>query len=465
MPFKEIKLVSLELKHFMNVSYGRIPFVEKNRSGETITHVMGIYGQNGSGKTAFIHALAVLKKCLMGYRLDSNKSHDTASYIQIGFPSLELHAVWRAVQDKEPLDIYYDVVVERCGDKNQASAQISAETLSIREAGKRKTKLLCTDGNNLLLPQKVRQEMVSCSGKKLVDFQVQKGIIKSQGRSYLFSDELSEDLQNGKLKSAVSGIDKINGILRDLKLFAMEFFYVIGIEDIGFINLGIMQPFHFRMKKGKRHEFGSIPLPLNGSGKIPDEVYKIAADFFQDENEVLRYLIPGMQIRMKVLNQELDEKEVLMDTVELLSVRNGKEIPLKYESAGIKKILSILQVFIAAYNNFSMIVAIDELDAGVFEYLLGEMVGIFQDGGRGQLIFTSHNLRPLEVLDKRSIIFTTTNPDHRYVHLTNVKANNNLRDVYYRTIMVGGQNERMYQETNRYKLELALRKAGAHAEN
>ena len=47
---------------------------------------------------------------------------------------------------------------------------------------------------------------------------------------------------------------------------------------------------------------------------------------------------------------------------------------------------------------------------GVFEYLLGEMLNIISEKGKGQLIFTSHNLRPLETIDKGFIAFTTTNP-------------------------------------------------------
>ena len=38
-----------------------------------------------------------------------------------------------------------------------------------------------------------------------------------------------------------------------------------------------------------------------------------------------------------------------------------------------------------------------------FEYMLGELLDIFEKSVKGQLIFTSHNLRALEMLDKKSI--------------------------------------------------------------
>lgn len=76
------------------------------------------------------------------------------------------------------------------------------------------------------------------------------------------------------------------------------------------------------------------------------------------------------------------------------------------------------------------------------------------------LIFTSHNLRALEKLNKESIIFTTTNPKNRYIKLANVKSNNNLRDFYLRVISLGGQKEDVYEEANTYEINYAFRKAG-----
>ena len=83
------------------------------------------------------------------------------------------------------------------------------------------------------------------------------------------------------------------------------------------------------------------------------------------------------------------------------------------------------------YNNENILVAIDELDAGIFEYLLGEILEILSKNARGQLIFTSHNLRALEKLNKDLVIFTTTNPENRYIGLNSIKGMSNLRDFYY----------------------------------
>lgn len=90
------------------------------------------------------------------------------------------------------------------------------------------------------------------------------------------------------------------------------------------------------------------------------------------------------------------------------------------------------------------------------------MVRIIAENGKGQLIFTSHNLRLLETLDKSFVAFTTTNPDDRYKRLNNIKGTNNLRDIYYRDIMLGldEKKDKLYDKTNNAEIALAFRKAG-----
>ena len=97
---------------------------------------------------------------------------------------------------------------------------------------------------------------------------------------------------------------------------------------------------------------------------------------------------------------------------------------------------------------------IDELDSGIYEYLLGECLEVMQDKAKGQLIFTSHNLRPLEILENDSLLYTTVNPENCYI-----KNTQNTRLSYLRTIKLGGQKEKLYNETNIYEMELAMRRA------
>jgi AAA15 family ATPase/GTPase len=190
------------------------------------------------------------------------------------------------------------------------------------------------------------------------------------------------------------------------------------------------------------------------------ELVDVVRELMSNMNIVLEQIIPGLSIKVYELDTELSKDSKPGKRLQLMSERNGREIPLKYESEGIKKIVSILQLLIVVYNSESITLAVDELDAGIFEYLLGELLKVISEKGKGQLIFTSHNLRPLETIDKGFIAFTTVNPENRYIRFVNVKGNNNLRDFYYRDITLGEQTEPVYDPTNNYEIMLALKEAG-----
>ena len=204
-------------------------------------------------------------------------------------------------------------------------------------------------------------------------------------------------------------------------------------------------------------------IELNKPSLIPQEALEVVKNVIANMNVVLTQIIPGLTISVKDLGTELLKNGKVGSKIQLMSHKNSKEIPLQYESEGIKKIISILQLLIVVYNNDSITVAVDELDSGVFEYLLGELLRIISEKGKGQLIFTSHNLRPLETLDKGFIAFTTTNKENRYIRMSNIKTNNNLRDFYYRDIVLGEQDEPVYEPTNNYEIAFAFREAGEYS--
>ena len=79
---------------------------------------------------------------------------------------------------------------------------------------------------------------------------------------------------------------------------------------------------------------------------------------------------------------------------------------------------------------------------------------------KGQLIFTSHNLRILEMLDSKNIVCSTTNPYNRYIRLVGIEKNHNKRDFYIRAITLGGQKEELYDEDDLIAMGYAFRKAG-----
>ena len=219
-------------------------------------------------------------------------------------------------------------------------------------------------------------------------------------------------------------------------------------------------PFSFRIEEDKKISSGDIAIVLNGPHYIDKSKYALITKVVSQMNIVLSKIVPGLKVELHNYGTQIDENGKEMLKVELLSIKENFKFPIRYESEGIKKIISILSSLIAMYNNRSICMVVDELDSGIYEFLLGEILSVIEKGGKGQLIFTSHNLRPLEILNKDSIYFTTTNLKNRYIRFSNVKSNNNLRSLYIRSILLGGQKEELYNETDNDEIRRAFRLTG-----
>ena len=59
-----VRMESITIENFKNVTQGTLDFVNKRRGYKA--SVLGLYGQNGSGKTALIDAMQLLKFALCG---------------------------------------------------------------------------------------------------------------------------------------------------------------------------------------------------------------------------------------------------------------------------------------------------------------------------------------------------------------------------------------------------------------
>ena len=178
--------------------------------------------------------------------------------------------------------------------------------------------------------------------------------------------------------------------------------------------------------------------------------------------QFLYTIIPGLRIEIKEYGSQLMDNGEEGHKIELMSSREGMpSFPIRMESEGIIKIISILNALIQAFSDPSICLAIDELDAGIFEYILGELLQIFDESAKGQLIFTSHNLRVLERLDKKNIICSTINPSNRYIYLKGIEKNHNKRDFYIRSIVLGGQKERLYDNRELQDMNYAFKRAGS----
>lgn len=378
------RLNRIEIYNFKNIKRAELDF--KNS-------MLGLYGQNGSGKTALIDVLDLVKMIICGQSVSSdylNMIHVDAEYSRI--------VVQFTMDEKERhSEIEYSFKLNRTSiyDEILSYGYVDGEARVV------KSKLIDSSNSPTFSPVSKYKSLIGPSKENELNVMVIKKLAYKEYRSFIFSSEFLEVVRNRSNECKDEEFLRHLYILESLVDFANYELFVV---------------------KSKCCIEDSMVL-----SKSALDVYKRK---IESMNRVLPYLAPNLTMGVKVLGKELMRDSSVGYRVELIS----NNIPFKYESDGVKRIVSILQPLIEVFNNTSVVVAIDDLDCGIHEYLFGEIIKLMSEQAKGQLIFTAHNLRPLELINKKFLAFTTTDPDNRYVRYKNIAAHNNLRDVYLRDI-------------------------------
>lgn len=460
-----IRIAKITIKDFKSIENGEIIFnCKKTDIGiNSCSDIMGIYGQNGSGKTSVIEALSILKFLLSGTSIPNQY----AECIRIGCDYSRLSFTFDIQTDSLKKEtVVYSVSLRR--QEQAVGQEENDDSDEFGENERNRFRLVVfdeilefagpLDGKNWRLAQFINTDsedypFVPVSKYKELITQDQKikyklsaireVINEKESRSFIFSPELFSEIKDK------NGYSDFYIILNNIRLYALEYFFVVDTKTSGWIRLNYMIPIF--TDRGV--------LIIKDTRWMSKKRYNIYSRMISQINVVLSSLIPGLELKLSVVSERKNKKGDDGFVASLVSIRDGVEMPTRYESDGVRKIISILYLFSCAYNG-PYTVAIDEFDAGIFEYLLGELLEIFEESGRGQFIFTSHNLRPLEVISNKFLYFTTTNPKNRFIHFKGLGSTNNLRTKYFREIMLGSeQDEEIYKSSKRYKLKQALMKA------
>ena len=463
-----VRICEIEINGFKNVNHGSVEL----EGADDIRKVslLGIYGQNGSGKTSIIEVVEFIQKLMMGLSLPNN----TDKYINKEKKACEIKVVFYVEYEEHKGKVQYIIRLD-CVDE---SVEIAKEELSYKEwnGEKFETKRIIVDSSNKDMfsykPKCRFEALIKANPENKINLAMAKKISHRDKCSFIFSEEGIKlfaprffELKEKSNESCISVTSEFDFYIKALHDYAWMDLFVITSKHNGPISMELLMPVAFRIRHEEGVAKGDIPIILSEPTVIPEKEYRIVKKVISEINIVLETVIPNMTLEVHNHGSQLLDDGSEGNRIELLSNREGIKIPLKYESEGIIKIVSILNVLMCVYNSPGTCMVIDELDSGIFEFLLGEILNIFEEGAKGQLIFTSHNLRALEMIDKKYLIFSTTNENNRYIRLKGVKNNNNLRDLYIRSILLGGQSEEIYSETDSIEIGRSIRKAGRISNN
>lgn len=159
----------------------------------------------------------------------------------------------------------------------------------------------------------------------------------------------------------------------------------------------------------------------------------------------------------KLLKRELilcDRGPVIDNVREYQTMVRYKDIliDITEESLGIKRLILYLIYLIPLMDDSDSCLCIDEIDSGIFELLLKELLLATDSTLSGQFVFTAHNFEAINVLQSESVVIATLDDNDRFISFNDY----HVLDAYLDNIR-NDQVGRFYEYINTYDLRDLLK--------
>lgn len=465
-----VRLVSLALDGVRNVVHGVIGFDDLESGGS----VTGVYGQNGSGKTSVIDAIDVLRHLMAGRRLPEG----SADSVSADTGTAVITALYRLSRgDGE--DVYVEYAVTLTAVRGDRVARVAGETVRMGSdpgrMGRPVVERRHADGRVARLPAYAWRSLLSLDAiRGDVDFFDRAD--QFDGASFVFAPyrvlsrvpDGGEGLTLSRFVGLARHADGLSArtvgyldsrlaplcaLLERLAAYARNDVYVSTTRDSS------MASYQFApivdTKTG-----GTILLDLLGPNLMDDEQLERVRDIIGTYNLLLPTLVPHLRLSLAEGPAPSDERGRHRTQVEVMSTRGGAVFPFRNESEGVIRITMLLSLYVRVYNDPDVLVAVDEIDSGVFEKLLGDILRQLASGIRGQLVFTAHNLHPFEVLPGTCLRTTTVDARDRFSKGPRIRPTSNGRNVYRDAADLGWDGPDLYDAPPARMFANALFRAG-----
>ena len=270
-----IRLSSLKISNIKNVRTGQIvmPNACRKKLAYQNAEILGLYGQNGSGKTAIIDTLYYLQKIMTGSTLED----EIADYIDTNSTEATISADFNIFTETLIYEVNYNIILQKC----QNSAQIVCETLScaVNKGDSRTNKTVFmhyqrSDKENIFTPKKRLEEIAEADTENKMDLIVAKKIAEKSNCSYIFGESSREiffrNYENNFKQYTHSGVISANFLL----------------------------PMAFKIKQNEIGMKGDFAVPLSQPVVLNEERKRILETIVEQVNMVLFTIIPGMKIEV-----------------------------------------------------------------------------------------------------------------------------------------------------------------------
>ena len=404
-----------------------------NKTKAKTNQFIAIYGENGSGKTNIVELFKVLLQLVMARTIDVAMNKIPKEYWKIQeeigeqLPP-ELNQIWqlslnlkeyRMINEKEPTEIEYgfkindidgfyyikfdDEIIEEkiyyiAGKQKSYLFQIKKESDKIVE--KINKKIFINEKYNEELIENINKYWGKYSFLSLLEFEIQE-----KNKEYV-ENNISENIFKviEQILSMTVHVDK--GALRIIPDNLIKQRKLNNIQN-GVVNKE-------KLSEIKKYENILNIFFTQAYADIKEVKYKIN----EKEGKIFYELYFNKMIGGEV-----------------------KSIPSKLESDGTKRILEQFDTLIGSLLGETVI--IDEIDNGIHDVLMKNIIMSIKDEITGQLIITTHNTLLLEILPKECIYILSTDYNGNKTinsirdYEVKIQRNNNARDLYFKGVFGG----------------------------
>ena len=419
----------------------RIDFLNStlNKDGKvdlTNKKIKAIYGANGAGKSAIISAFDLYKKvCSVPNYLEQpqvvaeldeliNKKIKKAS-ITVVFAYTKGEKVSRLYKHK--ISIFHgDIVPYQLEEKLYEAKDKN------KSNGEYKELLKVKDGSITISIQTdfIKKEITEFEKLKLINssiFSNLLSIVNSLSRATIGAET---QLKDGHLSKDFS--DHMNFYLSLLCIinFSHKLNIYLDIKD----RHQYKNPYFDIQKKLKEKNVSDdiIGLLSNSDEKyyftsLSDIVLKKEIKKYEETYKKIRDFIKIIKPSLKDIIIEHTDYDKDNYKCRKIFVYDDYRIDMEYESTGIKKMVELYTYIKEAFDGG--VVFIDEIDANISGVFLDKLMECFNENGKGQLCFTSHNYYSMNKL-RKFITLTTIGETGMVVDISK-NGNSNPANLFY----------------------------------
>lgn len=404
-----------------------------NKTKTKTNQFISIYGENGSGKTNIVELFKLLQQSTMSRATD----------IAMNKMPKEFWKIQEEMSDQLPTEIRQ---IFQLSFNLKEYRMLDEEEATEIEYG---FKINNKDGFYYIKfdDEIIEEKLYYMAGKQRAYlFQINKEnnkIIKNLNKNIFINEKYNEEL--------IDGIDKYWGKYTFLSLLSFETIeknkdYIdnnISKNIIEVIDKIWLMTVH--VDKGalkiipdgfvKVRKLNNIQKGIVKKDKLPE---------IKKNENVLNIFFTQAYADIKEVKYEINEKEDRIHYELYFNKMIGgqiKSIPSRLESDGTRRILNQFDTIIGSLLGETVI--LDEIDNGIHDVLMKNIIMSIKDEITGQLIITTHNTLLLEILPKENIYILSTDYNGNKTinsikeYGIKIQKNNNARDLYFKGVFGG----------------------------